>query len=129
MRTKSVDIDADLIIQSLEEEHDGAGAVVGGEGGGPQLVDVAAVVHVDGPRLIGIQRHDGLWRSIRRRDNSLLQFHFKYWKSLTVLQTQFYSTESMRKIQKYNLLLPFPGIKDISSGQIVSLSESSRACC
>ena len=50
----------DLIIQSLEEEHDRAGAVVGGDGGGAQLVDVATVVHVDGPGLIWVKSNNGL---------------------------------------------------------------------
>ena len=54
----------DLIIQSLKEEHDGAGAVVGGDGGGAQLVDVATVVHVDGPGLIRLKSNNGLRREI-----------------------------------------------------------------
>ena len=51
---------ADLIVQFLEEEHDRAGAVVGGDGGGAQLVDVSAVVHVDGPGLIWVKSNNGL---------------------------------------------------------------------
>ena len=57
----------DLIIQSLEEEHDGAGAVVGGDGGGAQLVDVATVVHVDSAGLIGLKSNDGLCKEYLRR--------------------------------------------------------------
>ena len=34
--------------------------MVGGDGGGPQLVDVAAVVHVDGLGLIGVKSNNGL---------------------------------------------------------------------
>ena len=49
-----------FIVQSLEEEHDGAGAVVGGDGGGPQLVDVATVVNMDGLGLIGVKSNNGL---------------------------------------------------------------------
>ena len=36
--------------------------MVGGDGGGPQLVDVATVVHVDGPGLIELKSNDGLRR-------------------------------------------------------------------
>ena len=56
--------ESDLRVQLLEEEHDSAGAVVGGDGRGAQLEDVAAVVHVDGAGLAGGQGHDGLevWR-------------------------------------------------------------------
>ena len=49
-----------LHVQLLEEEHDSAGAVVGGDGCGAQLEDVAAVVHVDGAGLAGGQGHDRL---------------------------------------------------------------------
>ena len=38
--------------------------MVGGDGGGPQLVDVAAVVHVDSAGLIGLKSNDGLCRDI-----------------------------------------------------------------
>ena len=34
--------------------------MVGGDGGGAQLVDVAAVVHVDGLGLIGVKSNNGL---------------------------------------------------------------------
>ena len=34
--------------------------MVGGDGGGPQLVDVATVVHVDGLGLIGVKSNNGL---------------------------------------------------------------------
>ena len=36
--------------------------MVGGDGGGPQLVDVATVVHVDGPGLIELKSNDCLRR-------------------------------------------------------------------
>ena len=52
--------ESDLRVQLLEEEHDCAGAVVGGDGRGAQLEDVAPVVHVDGAGLAGGQGHDGL---------------------------------------------------------------------
>ena len=52
--------ESDLRVQLLEEEHDSAGAVVGGDGRGAQLEDVAPVVHVDGAGLAGGQGHDGL---------------------------------------------------------------------
>ena len=62
-------VDNDLIVQTLEEEHDGARAVVRGDWGGAQLVDVAAVVHVDGLGLIGVKSNNGLQKGNIDIDN------------------------------------------------------------
>ena len=57
-------VDNDLIVQTLEEEHDGARAVVRGDWGGAQLVDVPAVVNVDCARLTGLERYNSLRRQV-----------------------------------------------------------------
>ena len=49
-----------LGVKLLEEKHERARAVVGGDGGGPQFVDISTVVHMNRPRLVRIQGDNGL---------------------------------------------------------------------
>ena len=49
--------------------------MVGGDGGGAQLVDVAAVVHVDGLGLIGVKSNNGLQKGNIDIDHQTTHFY------------------------------------------------------